>query len=58
MAQCGFALALGVLGICGNLGENEILIPAAAAQGAVTTPVRIAYGSDRCKLAICAFPPG
>jgi len=46
IARLGFSLALGVLSICGNPGGNELSVPAAAAQGAVTTPVRIAYGSD------------
>src|SRR5262249_35033902 len=45
MALFGWALALGVWSICGNLGGNETSIPAAAAQGAVTPPVRIVYGS-------------
>jgi acetyl esterase/lipase len=58
MAQFGFALALGVLGICGNLGGNELLIPAAAAQGAVTTPVRIAYGSDPLQVGDLRLPAG
>jgi acetyl esterase/lipase len=58
MAQVGFALALGVLGIYGNLGGRETLVPAAAAQGPVTTPIRITYGSDDLQFGDLRLPSG
>jgi acetyl esterase/lipase len=46
IARLGLALALSVWSIYGNLGGDKPAVPAAVAQGTVTTPVRIAYGSD------------
>jgi acetyl esterase/lipase len=46
MARLGLSLALGVWSLFGNPGGHEPAVPSAAAQGADTTPVRIAYGSD------------
>jgi hypothetical protein len=55
IARFGCALALGVLSLCGNLGGNEPSVPAATAQGAVTT---IAYGSDALQFGDLRLPSG
>jgi len=58
MARLGFSLALGVLSIVGNPGGYESSLPAAVAQGALTTPIRIAYGPDPLQFGDLRIPSG
>jgi acetyl esterase/lipase len=46
MVRLGLLLALGVLSLYGHPGGHEPAVPSAAAQGADTTAIRIAYGPD------------
>jgi acetyl esterase/lipase len=55
MARLGLPLALGVLSLSGNLGGHE---PSAAAQGAGTTAIRIAYGADSLQFGDLWIPSG
>src|SRR6266542_3090602 len=58
IARLGLSLAFGVLSICGNPGGHEPSVPSAAAQGADTTAVRIAYGTDPLQFGDLRIPSG
>jgi acetyl esterase/lipase len=57
-ARLGLSLALSVLSICGHPGGHEPAVPAAEAQGALSTAVRIAYGSDPLQFGDLRLPSG
>src|SRR5262245_51125921 len=56
--RLGLSLTLTVLNIYGNLGGHEPFVPSAAAQGTVTTAVRIAYGGDPLQFGDLRLPSG
>jgi acetyl esterase/lipase len=58
IAQLGLSLALSVLSIYGHLGGHGRLVPSAAAQGAATTTIRIAYGPDPLHFGDLRIPSG
>jgi acetyl esterase/lipase len=58
MARLGLSLALGVLSLYGHPGGPEPAVPSAAAQGADTTAIRIAYGPDPLQFGDLRIPSG
>lgn len=58
MAGLGLVLALGVLSLGGYLGGHGSFVPPVAAQGAVTTAMRIPYGDDALQFGELRLPSG